>query len=92
MKVLYKKIRIGPVAFIDHKNTRNFHQAGLHCLNFISRFRYHYNNRCISQPCNFHFTLSYTNRLNDDIVKWAGIEQAGNFKYGRVQTRQVIPG
>ena len=85
MKVLNKKICIGPVAFIDHKNIRNFHQTGLHCLNFIPRFRYHHNNRCICQSGNFHFTLPYANRFNNDIVKWTGIQQAGYFKYGRVQ-------
>ncbi len=65
-QIFYKFICIGAISFIHYKNIGDLHQACLHGLHFIAGFRNNYNNRYISKPRNFNFTLTNTNGFNDD--------------------------
>ena len=77
-EIFYKKIGIGPVAFIDHEYIRDLHQAGFHCLYLITCFRNHDDYGYIRQACDLYFTLSNANRFDDDMIECKCFQQVGD--------------
>ena len=74
-EIIYKKIGIGTVCFIYHKDVCDLHQACFHGLYFVSTLRNYHHHGYICQTCNLHFTLSYTNSFHDDVIKRSGLQE-----------------